>query len=170
MLRERNSLHKIAFSHRLQLYQSQPCTQSRAVKGTTQRGNCCSSMNSLSPLPLDDQMSCACDKGPWFMLNPCKLAFSNYSPGPKVPESPPLSPSPKALFFLILRVFTAHAFFTSNFLSQIIYEHVSWMDNASYTGSSPVTQGTVCAVHSAPWQLNLFQLLQYFPHAESPQT
>ena len=122
----------------------------------------------VSPSPRrPDELSC---DSPWSMLSPCKLAFSSHRPGPKAPKSPPLSPSAKALFFLILHVFTAHTFFTSNFLSQITYEHVSWMDNASYTSSSPVTQGTACALCSAPWQLNLFQLPQYFPHAESPQT
>lgn len=69
------------------------------------------------PPSLHDQMSCACDKVPRFTLNPCKLTFSSYSPGPKVPKSPPLSPSQKALCFLILHVFTAHTFFTSDLLS-----------------------------------------------------
>ena len=84
MLRERNSLYKIAFSHRLQLYQSQPCTQSRTVKGTTQCGNCCSSMSSLCLLPLDDQMSC-----PVTARDRCWAPASWLSPATGLARRPP---------------------------------------------------------------------------------
>ena len=162
MLRERDSLHKIAFSHRLQLYQSQPCAQSRTVKGTTQCGNLGSSRSSPPLLPLHGQGGCALTKShdacwipdhwlfPTTVLARRSLSHHHYH-------------QVQRLFSSSSSMFSQH----KHSLLVIFFLKLSMKMSVGWTMPpipAPLLLPEELLVPGpVPWQLNLFQLLQYLP-------
>lgn len=138
----------------------------RTVKGC-ERQDTVRKLLLLHELPvspsLHDQTSCACDKArdsrwtPASWLSPATVLA-------RKPLSHHHCHQAQRLFASLSSMFSRHIHsLLVIFFPQIIHENASWMHNASYTGSSPVTGGTARAVRSAPRQLNLFQSLRYLP-------